>query len=123
MTELPGGTAGCDVCGVLLDAEKAPLHHAWHQTEDERLEGLAQTLRELLRWYATVAFEQSATFQRDNYLEHDPAQLGPKSKCRRFDRCILTQACALVTLGGYRHAAQVLAGKRVGWTVRPDHKC
>jgi hypothetical protein len=47
MTELPGGTAGCDVCGVLLDAEKAPLHHAWHQTEDERLEGLAQTLREL----------------------------------------------------------------------------
>jgi hypothetical protein len=46
MTELPGGTVGCDVCGVLLDAE-APLHNAWHQTEDERLEGLAQTLREL----------------------------------------------------------------------------
>ena len=47
MAELPGGTAGCDVCGVLLEAEKAPLHEAWHRTEDERLEGLAQTLREL----------------------------------------------------------------------------
>lgn len=48
MTELPGGTAGCDVCGVLLDADKASLHNKWHRTEAERLEGLAQTLRELV---------------------------------------------------------------------------
>ena len=48
MAELPGGSAGCDVCGVLVDPERVSLHNAWHQTEDERLEGLAQTLRELV---------------------------------------------------------------------------
>jgi hypothetical protein len=48
MNELPGGTAGCDVCGVLLDAAKVSLHNQWHRTEAERLEGLAQTLRELV---------------------------------------------------------------------------
>jgi hypothetical protein len=46
--ETPGGTAGCDVCGVLIAADKLSLHRAWHRTEAERLEGLAQTLRELV---------------------------------------------------------------------------
>jgi hypothetical protein len=48
MTEVPGGTVGCDVCGVLVAADKVSLHNEWHRTEDERLEGLAQTLRELV---------------------------------------------------------------------------
>lgn len=48
MTEVPGGTAGCDVCGVLVAADQVSLHNEWHRTEDERLEGLAQTLRELV---------------------------------------------------------------------------
>jgi hypothetical protein len=48
MNELPGGTAGCDVCGVLLDADKVSLHNEWHRTETERLEGVVQTLRELV---------------------------------------------------------------------------
>lgn len=47
MTEVPGGTVGCDVCGVLLVAEQAALHNEWHRIENERLEGLARTLREL----------------------------------------------------------------------------
>ncbi len=47
MTEIPGGTVGCDVCGVLLVAEQAPLHNEWHRIENERLEGIARTLREL----------------------------------------------------------------------------
>jgi hypothetical protein len=48
MTEVPGGTVGCDVCGVILVEDKASLHNEWHRAEDERLEGLAQTLRELV---------------------------------------------------------------------------
>jgi hypothetical protein len=48
MNQAPGGTAGCDVCGVLLDADKVALHIEWHRTEAERFEGLAQTLRELV---------------------------------------------------------------------------
>ena len=47
MTEVPGGSVGCDVCGVLLVAEKASLHNEWHRIENERLEDLARTLREL----------------------------------------------------------------------------
>lgn len=48
MTEVPGGSAGCDVCGVLIVEDKASLHNEWHRAEDERFEGLAQTLRELV---------------------------------------------------------------------------
>jgi hypothetical protein len=48
MTEVPGGSAGCDVCGVLIAADQVSLHNEWHRTEDERFEGLAQTLRELV---------------------------------------------------------------------------
>jgi len=48
MTEVPGGTVGCDVCGVDVAADKASQHNEWHRAEDERLEGLAQTLRELV---------------------------------------------------------------------------
>jgi hypothetical protein len=48
MTEVPGGTVGCDVCGVIIVEDKASLHSEWHRAEDERLEGLAQTLRELV---------------------------------------------------------------------------
>ena len=48
MTEVPGGTVGCDVCGVLVAGDQVSLHNEWHRTEDERFEGLAQTLRELV---------------------------------------------------------------------------
>lgn len=47
MTQVPGGTVGCDVCGVILVEDKVSLHNEWHRTEDERLEALAQTVREL----------------------------------------------------------------------------
>jgi hypothetical protein len=45
--ELPGGTVGCDVCGVLIDAAKAPAHDAWHPVENERFEDLTRAVREL----------------------------------------------------------------------------
>ena len=48
MTDVPGGTVGCDVCGVLLVADKVSLHNEWHRTENERLVGLSQTLREVV---------------------------------------------------------------------------
>jgi hypothetical protein len=41
-------STGCDVCGVLLVADKVSLHNEWHRIENERLEGLAQSLRELV---------------------------------------------------------------------------
>jgi hypothetical protein len=47
MTETPGGSTGCDVCGVVLDPQKVSLHRAWHRIEDERFAGLAKTLAEL----------------------------------------------------------------------------
>jgi hypothetical protein len=47
MTEVPGGSAGCDVCGVLVVEDKVSMHNEWHRAEDERLEALAQTVREL----------------------------------------------------------------------------
>ena len=48
MTDVTGGTVGCDVCGVLLVADKVSLHNEWHRTENERLVGLSQTLREVV---------------------------------------------------------------------------
>jgi hypothetical protein len=42
-----GGSTGCDVCGILLDASKVAVHAAWHRADDERFERLAQALREL----------------------------------------------------------------------------
>jgi hypothetical protein len=48
MTEDPGGSTGCDVCGVLLVADKVSWHNEWHRIENERFEDLAQTLRELV---------------------------------------------------------------------------
>jgi hypothetical protein len=45
--ELPGGSVGCDVCGVLLDAVKVAVHEAWHRAEQERFEGLTRAVREL----------------------------------------------------------------------------
>jgi hypothetical protein len=48
MTEVPGGSVGCDVCGVVLVADKVSLHNDWHRTEEERFQGLAETLRELI---------------------------------------------------------------------------
>ncbi len=45
--ERPGGSAGCDVCGVLIDAAKAGVHDAWHRLEKERLEDLTRAVREL----------------------------------------------------------------------------
>jgi hypothetical protein len=47
-TEAPGGTSGCDVCGVLLAADKASAHRAWHQKEEERLDRLTRSIQELL---------------------------------------------------------------------------
>jgi hypothetical protein len=49
VTEPPGGTVGCDVCGVLLDASKASVHDAWHQKEEERLNQLLEMVQELVR--------------------------------------------------------------------------
>jgi hypothetical protein len=30
MTEVPGAAAGCDVCGVLVAADRVSLHNEWH---------------------------------------------------------------------------------------------
>jgi hypothetical protein len=46
--EAPGGTVGCDVCGVLLAADKVEAHRAWHRTEEERCERLTRSVEELL---------------------------------------------------------------------------
>ena len=46
--EAPGGTVGCDVCGLLLAANKAAAHRAWHRSEDERLDRLTRSVEELL---------------------------------------------------------------------------
>lgn len=48
VTETPGGTVGCDVCGIVLDAAKVSVHSAWHRAEDERFARLNQALRELV---------------------------------------------------------------------------
>ena len=48
MVEPPGGTVGCDVCGVLLDAAKTAAHDAWHRAEEERFDRLARAVRELI---------------------------------------------------------------------------
>ena len=45
--ERPGGSVGCDVCGVLIDAAKADVHDAWHRVEKERFEDLTRAVREL----------------------------------------------------------------------------
>ena len=47
MTEVSGGTVGWDVCGTIVAADNVSLHSEWHRTEEERLEGLERTLREL----------------------------------------------------------------------------
>jgi hypothetical protein len=60
MTEDPGGSTGCDVCGVLLVADKVSLHNEWHRIENERLEGFAQTLRNWSRRCAAVALDHDA---------------------------------------------------------------
>jgi hypothetical protein len=48
MVEPRGGTVGCDVCGVLLDAAKTAAHDAWHRAEEERFDRLARAVRELI---------------------------------------------------------------------------
>ncbi len=47
-TEAPGGTVGCDVCGLLLAADKAEAHRAWHRSEEERLDRLIRLVQDLL---------------------------------------------------------------------------
>jgi hypothetical protein len=47
MAEPPGGSVGCDVCGLLLDATKVSEHEAWHSAEDERFDQLLRAVREL----------------------------------------------------------------------------
>ena len=49
VTEAPGGTVGCDVCGVLLDATKASVHDAWHRRDEERFNRLLEMVQELVR--------------------------------------------------------------------------
>jgi hypothetical protein len=49
MAEPPGGSVGCDMCGVLLDAAKTAAHDAWHRAEEERFDRLARAVRELIR--------------------------------------------------------------------------
>ena len=39
---------GCDVCGLLLAEDKAAVHRAWHQSEDERLDRLNRSMQKLL---------------------------------------------------------------------------
>ena len=46
--EAPGGTVGCDVCGILLAADKVTAHRAWHRSEEERLDRLTRSVEELL---------------------------------------------------------------------------
>ena len=49
MTEAPGGTVGCDVCGILLDVTRASIHDAWHRREEDRLNRLLEMVQELVR--------------------------------------------------------------------------
>jgi len=46
--ETPGGTVGCDVCGILLAADKVEAHRAWHRTEVERFDRLTRQVQELV---------------------------------------------------------------------------
>jgi class 3 adenylate cyclase len=46
--EAPGGTVGCDVCGILLAADKVAAHRAWHRKEEERLDRLVRLVQEVL---------------------------------------------------------------------------
>lgn len=45
--ETTGGSSGCDVCGILVDAAKTAVHAEWHRADDERFERLAAALRDL----------------------------------------------------------------------------
>jgi hypothetical protein len=42
--ETPGGTVGCDVCGVLLDATKVSAHESWHRVEEDRYDNLLRAV-------------------------------------------------------------------------------
>jgi hypothetical protein len=53
-------TVGCDVCGPLLDAEKAATQAAWHRAEEERLDHLTQGWARWSIWFATVEAERQA---------------------------------------------------------------
>jgi hypothetical protein len=46
--EAPGGSVGCDVCGILLAADKVEAHRTWHDHEEERLDGLTRSVQEVL---------------------------------------------------------------------------
>ena len=46
--EAPGGTVGCDVCGIDLAQEQGGAHRAWHQHQEERLEQLIRAVEELI---------------------------------------------------------------------------
>ena len=46
--EAPGGSVGCDVCGILLASNTAPAHRAWHRDEEQKLERLSRLVQELL---------------------------------------------------------------------------
>jgi len=43
--ETPGGTVGCDVCGLSLAAVKVSAHRAWHKAEEDRLNRLEESLQ------------------------------------------------------------------------------
>jgi len=46
--EAPGGTVGCDVCGIELEQEQVAAHRAWHQHREDRLEQLIRAVEELI---------------------------------------------------------------------------
>lgn len=46
--EAPGGTVGCDVCGIDLAEDKVEVHRAWHHHREERLDHLIRAVEELL---------------------------------------------------------------------------
>jgi hypothetical protein len=46
--EVPGGTVGCDVCGIDLAEEKLDSHRVWHQDQDTRLDQLIRAVEELI---------------------------------------------------------------------------
>ena len=46
--QAPGGTVGCDVCGIDLAEDKVEVHRAWHHRGEERLDHLIRAVEELL---------------------------------------------------------------------------
>jgi hypothetical protein len=46
--EAPGGTVGCDVCGIDLAQDEVEAHRVWHHDREERLDDLIRAVEELI---------------------------------------------------------------------------